>query len=143
VSSTAKLKTIRYLRHEFHGEPEPREATLLILVYDIPYFNACGIFPSYHLVNQIFSCGGTEGGMSPGATWEPFTVSQEEYAALVEAVTTTPVAEIQPHARYANVPMQVDNSFDQIQDRITWMTAVCKKHRDGWHDALQKIQAPR
>jgi hypothetical protein len=143
VSSLTDLRTIRYVRHEFHGEPEPREGTLLTFVYDIPYFSGCGIFPPYHLVNQIFSSGGTGGGMSPGATWEPFTISQAEHDVLSDAVCNTPITEIQPHARYADVPLKLDKSFNHVQDRIAWVTAVCKKHRDDWHDAIRKSKAPR
>jgi hypothetical protein len=138
-----KLRTVKYLRHEFHGEPEQREGTLLTLVYDIPYFSACGVFPPYQIVNQVFSNAGSTGGMSPGATWEPFTISKEEYAALTEAVRQTPISEIQPSARYAELPMTFDPKFDHIQDRIEWLSAVCRKHRDSWHDELRKTQPPR
>ncbi len=136
-----KLRTVKYVRHEFHGDPEPREGTLLSFVYDIPYFAACGVFPPYQIVNQVFSNGGSTGGMSPGATWEPFTVSKEEYDELIVAVVNTPVTEIQPLARYADIPLKIDHQFDHIQDRIEWVRAVCGKHRDNWHDELKKVQS--
>ena len=60
-----KLKTVKYVRHEFHGEPEPCTGTLLTFVHDVPYLSACGVFPPIHILNEIFSSGGGTGGMSP------------------------------------------------------------------------------
>ncbi len=71
-----RLRTVTYKCYEFHEEPEPRGGSLLSFVYDIPYFGACGVFPPLHVVNQIFLRGGASGGMSPGASWEAFTLRQ-------------------------------------------------------------------
>lgn len=139
----ATVRTVRYTRHEFHGDPETRESDLLVFVYDIPYFSACGVFPPFHIINQIFAKGGGDGGMSPGASWVPFTINSAEYDQLIAALKNTPVAELQPYARYAEIPMKIDRSFDHIQDRMKWMAAVCKKHRDNWHDELRKIRGPQ
>lgn len=46
---------IDYLRHEYHSGPEAARGTLLSLVYDIPYFSGCGVFPPHHVINQIFA----------------------------------------------------------------------------------------
>ena len=90
------LQKITYKRHEYLGrsKSEVRKGSLLVLFYDIPYFGACGIFPPLHILNQTLSSGGGDGGMSPGASWKPFTVSEEDYARLVEEVRSTPVSEI-------------------------------------------------
>lgn len=133
-------RTVKYLRHEFHGDPEPCENTLLTFIYDIPYFSACGLFPPYHIVNQVFSSGGSTGGMGPGATWEPFTISAEEYDRLVTALKDTRIAEIRPYARYAHLQMKIDHELDHMQDRIEWMRAACAKHRDRWHDELKNTK---
>ncbi len=136
-----KLRTVDYVRHEFRGEPEPCTGTLLTFVYDIPYLSACGVFAPLQIINQILSSGGDIGGMSPGATWKPFTISKEEYEALLTALKTTPLSEIKPHARYAEVTLKCDPEFDDIQDRITWIRAVCSKHRNSWHEDLRKAGA--
>ena len=81
--------------------------------------------------------------MSPGATWKPFTISQQEYEALTAALMSTSLSEIQPHARYAHVAMKLDPVFDHIRDRFAWMKAVCIKHRDAWHEELRKTGAER
>jgi hypothetical protein len=137
----SNLRVINYAREEFHGEDEPCQATLLAFVYDIPYFSACGVFPPLHIVNELFSSGLSGGGMSPGASWEPFTISEEEYNELVKAVRETPVSELIPYARYAYLQMRFDNEFDFIVDRMEWMKAVCDKHRDGWHAELERLNA--
>jgi hypothetical protein len=143
MPQVTKFRNVKYVRHEFHGDLEPRESALLTFVYDIPYFSGCGVFPPHHIVNQIFSSGGSTGGMSPGATWDPFTISKEEYDSLIAAVEKTPVLEIQPYARYADLPMKIDHDLGHIQDRIEWVRAACGKHRDNWHNELRKIQSPK
>jgi hypothetical protein len=83
------MRTIKFQRHEFHEEkPEDREAPLFVIVYDVPYFGACGIFPPFHITNQFFASGGSRVGMSPGATWEPFTITEAEYFELVSVMRT-------------------------------------------------------
>ena len=135
------LRVVQYVRHEFHREDEDCEGTLLTLVYDIPYFSACGVFPPLAVVNEVFSSGGDVGGMSPGASWEPFRISEEEYTALVDAVKHTPVSEIKNSARYASQPMKCDDEFSHIEDRVAWMRAACEKHRDSWHAENEKLNA--
>jgi hypothetical protein len=141
VEAMTNPRIVDYVRHEFHRDPEPCTGTLLTFVYDIPYLGACGVFPPLHIINQVFSSGGETGGMSPGATWQPFTISKEEYKALVSALKMTPLSEIKPHARYTDVTMKCAPDFDHIQDRIAWIRAVCSKHRDSWHEELSKARA--
>jgi len=141
VEAMTQFRIVKYVRHEFHRDPEPYTGTLLTFVYDIPYFTACGVFPPLHIINGIFSSGGDTGGMSPGATWQPFTISEEEYKAVVTALKITPLSEIKPHARYAEIPMKFDAEFDHIHDRVPWMRAVCAKHRNSWHEEIKKAGA--
>ncbi|MCP5305504.1 MAG: hypothetical protein H6953_08650 [Chromatiaceae bacterium] len=128
----ADMMNIEYERHEFHGEPERRHAELSVLVYDIPYFGACGIFPPLHIANQIFRSGGSQGGMSPGATWRPFDVSQAEYEALLHTIERLDPGTLGEQARYTRVKFERDADFDQIPDWESWLMAVCEKHRDNY-----------
>jgi hypothetical protein len=98
-------------------------------VYDIPYFGPCGIFPPFHIINQYFASGGSQGGMSPGATWEPFEISELEYLDLVATIMELDPALLGDSARYTEVKFRIDHSFDVIQDRIEWLQGVCEKHR--------------
>ena len=137
-----KLRDIQYERYEYLGETNTIHSdNLLTFVYDIPHFGACGVFPPLHIANWIFSRGSFGGGMSPGTEWQPFTISEDEYAALVEAVKRTPMSEIKLHARYAFLPMKFDHRFDNILEWETWLAAVCKEHREAWHAELRKAGA--
>lgn len=133
-----KLRRVAYTRHEFRGRDSKREDSLLALVYDIPYFGACGVFPPLHLLNQLLLRGGSEGGMSPGATWQPFSLSEQEYQDLVTAVSTVAPKHLRKRARYAHLPYRFDPSFDRHQDYADWMMEVCAKHRSDWHAELKR-----
>ena len=126
------MKTVEYDRHEFRGDPEHRSAELPVLVYDIPYFGACGIFPPFHIANEIFLSGGSQGGMSPGATWQPFELSRAEYEELVQAIEDLDPKSLGDRARYTRVKFDFDSSFDSIQAWESWLRAACKKHRDAY-----------
>jgi len=126
-------KNIEYVRHEFNGEPENQRAELSTFVYDIPYFGACGIFPPYHIINEIFMTGGSQGGMSPGATWLPFEIEREEYDELVQAIKNTDPKTLGETARYSWVKFDFDSSFDHIPKWEKWIFSVCEKHRDSYH----------
>lgn len=141
MGQAAKLREVTYERYEYLGQNTVHNGTLLTFIYDVPHFDACGIFPPYHIANQIFIRGTAGGGLSPGATWEPFAISEEEYAALVESVQQTHISEIKPHARYAFVPMKLDTSLDGIEERRDWFRAACQKHRAAWHEELEKAAA--
>ena len=127
------MRIIEYKRHEFHGDPEERRAELPTFVYDIPYFGACGIFPPLHILNQIFETGGSEGGMSPGATWAPFTIDEKEYRCLVDKITRLDPNTLTNDSRYTCVKYELDASFDHIQDWESWISQVCNEHRDAYH----------
>jgi hypothetical protein len=155
-----KLRTVRYVRHPgpWH-DPQPMENSLLAFVYDIPYFGACGVFPPFHLLNQQFRRGGSQGGMGPGATWEPFELSLEEFRDLVEAVRTVAPESLRDRARYAHLSFRFDPAFDgppetypvraestewhrhippDLKEYVEWAGAVCAKHRDHWHAELKR-----
>ena len=76
--------------------------------------------------------------MSPGASWEPFSDDDEEYAGLIKALKATPLSEIKPHARYVWVQPIFDDSLDHIELYLVWAAAVCLKHRDAWKTTAQK-----
>lgn len=140
MGESQRLREIQYQRCEYDvpGQVSPHTGTLLIFVYDIPHFAACGIFPPLHIANQILIRGKAGGGMNAGAQWEPFAISDEEYRQLAEAVQSTPISQIKPHARYAFLPMKFDHSFDDIEEWQDWFRAVCQKHRNAWHEELER-----
>lgn len=121
---------ISYLRHDPHDEPEKVDGTLLALVYDIPYFAACGVFPPLHVANQWFADGGGDGGMGPGASWEPFTISPETYTQLALQIEKTDPSTFHDSAEIFRMKFIFDTSFDHVQARFAWSKVVCDKHRD-------------
>ena len=125
----AKLRCVSYVRHEYPGRASKREDSLLVLVYDIPYFGACGVLPPLHLLNELLLSGGSQGGMSPGATWQPFSLSEQEYRNLVTAVRTVAPKSLRRRARYTDLPYAFDASFDHHRDCARWISAECAKHR--------------
>jgi len=133
----ASLRRVSYVRHEFHGEPKVLTNSLLAFIYDFPYFGACGVFPPFHLLNQVLAHGGGDGGMSPGASWRPFELSRQEYDDLVAAVRSVPVESLRGKARYARLPFKFDPTFDQLLDDRVWLEAVCAKYRATWHAELR------
>lgn len=129
----AEMRTIEYERSEFRGEPEQRKAVLATFVYDIPYFGACGIFPPRHIINQFFNLGSSGGGMSPGATWAPFSLDDDEYDRLVEVIARLDPKALRERVRYTWVKYEFDKGFDHLPDWESWIAAVCEKHRESYH----------
>lgn len=160
----SRLRRVRYSRHHgmWHGNrADPMENSLLAFVYDIPYFGACGVFPPHHLLNQFLLGGGDQGGMGPGTTWEPFSISLEEYRDFAEAVRTIRPEMLRGRARYADVQFIFDPEFDgdastypkypgfqklpfvppELKEYFEWMAAVCGKHRQRYHEALRDARS--
>jgi len=138
----SEFRRVQYVRQEYQ-EGEPYEGSLLTLFFDIPCFPPGGVFPPFHLLNQFLATGGSPGGMGPGATWEPFSVSEQEYTNLVEALRSTTLDQVKPPARYAWFLPILDPSFDHIGLYWVWMMAVCQKHRDRWRKDLSDFHAKR
>ncbi len=74
--------------------------------------------------------------MSPGASWQPFTISEEEFTSLAEAIVNADVQQIRAQSRYAFRSMKFDPAFDHIQDRFQWSKAVWNKHRESYHKRI-------
>ena len=48
------------------------------------------IIPSLEDVNRVLQTGLNDNGMSGGTQWKPFTITEEEYSELCEALITNP-----------------------------------------------------
>lgn len=135
-----QMRRVKYQQHEFHSDLVDREAPISTLVYDIPHFGACGIFPPRHIVNQIFSSGGGDGGMSSGTSWVPFEITEKEYQELVATIVQLDPKTLGDDARFKYVKFEFDNAFDDIRYRSPWQMAVCEKHRAEYHIKLSRIR---
>jgi len=78
--------------------------------------------------------------VSPGASWEPFTVSNKQYNQLLNKVLKQSSISLKEKARYYHIQFIVDSSFDKYRDQFEWMQAVCNKHRKGYNLKLEKVQ---
>ena len=130
-------RVVPYWRHEFRFDPEPREAPLWAFLFDIPYFPACDVFPPRHILNSRLRSGGGDGGMSPGASWEPFEISNEEYAEILPKVLNPDQDMLRRFARYPERKFEIDPAFDHHTDYFAWYAAVCDKHRTAFHAKMQ------
>jgi hypothetical protein len=115
----------------------------MAFVYDIPYFGACGIFPPFHIINQIFLTGGSDGGMGDGAIWEPFEITESEYNELKEAVAKTSVRKLKKLSRYCDFQFEFDSEFDSIPNWLQWMNKTCDKHRLSYQTKMINKYYPR
>ncbi len=112
------------------------ESDLVSFVYDVPYLAACGIFPPYHILNQVLSKGGGDAGMSPGASWEPFSLSQDEYGELLRVIENTDPSKLK--SRFTLVKYKRDLELENITKYLEWMNKACKKHREWFFKEQSK-----
>ena len=126
------MRTIYYKRHEFHAMPEDAKAPLWAFLFDIPYLAICGIFPPYQILNEELASGGNDGGMSPGATWPSFVISEAEYEALLPIVLNPNREELKKFARYYTEQWLLDSELNDIETRSDWIKAVGQKHREAY-----------
>jgi hypothetical protein len=159
----AKLPRVRYQTWGgVWSSWEPTETSLLAFVYDFHVFvAACGVFPPFHLLNQVLLRGGGGGGMGPGAKWEPFSLTREEYGLLAEAIRTVPPSATEGLAGPVPSPFTFDPEFDgppetypvraeaqrwnghipaDYKEYAEWAGAVCRRHRQRWHAELKRAR---
>jgi len=142
-----------------YGSWEPVENTLLAFVYDdYVHVSTCGVVPPLRLLNQILLRGGG-GGMGPGAKWEPFSLSPEEHALLVDAIRAVPPASIEGVPGPVPLALTFDPEFDgppetypvraqtkpwhrhippEFKEYVEWTGAVCARHRERWQAELKR-----
>jgi len=133
-----RMKKIEYYQHEPHYDPEKVTGDLVSFVYDVPYLAACGIFPPLHILNQVLSEGGGDAGMSPGASWKPFKLSDDEYNQLWALIEKTDPTSLKSRARFAAVKYKRDIELENIMDHMEWMSKACDKHREWFFNEQNK-----
>jgi hypothetical protein len=122
------LKDIEYTRHDFHHEPENRKTALRYFVLDVPYLLAFGVIPPLSIMNRTLKSGGGQGGMGPGATWKPFTLTDEEYAELVQHLVSLDLDEARQHARFIPDALRDDTSLHSCRNVGSWLRAAKMKY---------------
>jgi hypothetical protein len=125
------MRVVKYKTHwSYAGKAVKREATLTDFVLDIPYLmNDTGVIPPFDVLNQVLVTGGDNGGMGPGASWKPFTLSRSEYIQLREELLKLDILEAKiqhPYISFSNVIE--DAELDEIIDYREWLKVSFQKH---------------
>lgn len=84
------MRDVRFKRHPAVGGstfPWERGPIVDLLFAADPYFRHV---PPLAAINELFSTGEMDNGMSGGASWKPFCIDQVEYEELVEELLTYP-----------------------------------------------------
>lgn len=80
------LPTIRYRKTEYLIPWRfPKRKPLDRFILDIPYGLYFSIAPGLQALNDLLLTGKAGGGMGTGVTWEPFTITSEQYDAIADA----------------------------------------------------------
>lgn len=130
------MRIIEYIALDCHGPDFPGKLPLEAFVFEVPHFGACGVFPPLKVLNQMFDLGTMGGGMSPGARWSPFSISEDEYQELLGMVLEPP-SESSICTRRPWQCFIVDNDFDVYTTLDAWRTAACGRYRERWHEFLR------
>jgi hypothetical protein len=92
-----KKITYRYLPPVGPRDPsDPVTESLADFVQDIPYFLTFNLIPPLSVMNEEFGSGEDDAGMSGGCVWEPFAVTPEEFAELVQELRKRGMCHVEP-----------------------------------------------
>jgi hypothetical protein len=74
------LPTIRYRKTEYLIPWRFRKVKPVdLFILDIPYGLYFSVVPGLQAINELLQVGTAGGGMGTGVTWEPFTITHEQY----------------------------------------------------------------
>lgn len=126
------MRQVTYRRHEFRYDPEERTAGLADFLLDVPHLVSYGVIPHLQLLNDELNRGGGDAGMSPGTSWEPFQINEEEYRELVDELLSLDVERGRAEGRFRfareNTPLRTDSGLEWIKDRFAWLRATREKY---------------
>jgi hypothetical protein len=125
------MRTVKYERIEFHqDEPEQCTAKLAEFILDVPYLICHGVIPPRHVLNEVLTSGGGDAGMSPGAVWEPFSIDEGEYTALIAELLELDLHDVSASARARFVPktLFVDSEVTGSKTHLEWVAQIAAKY---------------
>ena len=116
------METRRYKVHGAVGGSKWETGTTLDMLESMPhmwhYLRVYRIVPPIHILNELFSSGIDEAGMSGGCEWRPFEITSSEYDELVEELITSP-----------DYQCELDAELSRIQTEEEWGKTIMKKYR--------------
>lgn len=133
------MRQVRYVRTDPFGD-EPWQGQLVAFVYDAPSFSVCGISAPLGVFNSLLREGAVGGGMSPGATWDPFSIEEAEYQELLVSIQETDPRSLEGRARFISIKIEVDCAFDDLDDFYEWAHKVGEKHRSAFHEKVREAE---
>jgi len=85
----------------------PEKGDTVSLLHEIPYLLISEVIPSKEILNEILATGLQDAGMSGGAKWQPYNISQSEFEKLVKSLKLE-----DPKLEYIAPPSWVRNFDD-------------------------------
>lgn len=121
------MQQISYIRTEFHSPDQNCTAALLDFILDIPYLvSRSGIIPPRHVMNEVLKSGGGNDGMSPGAIWESFELSEDEYDELAHALESADMNSLKLSGKSRFIPddLIIDYRFHRAKNFDDWQQLI-------------------
>jgi len=113
------MRIVKYKTHwSYLGPGVQHEGLLAEFILDMLYLmEHSGVLPPLAVLNQVLQRGGNSGGMGPGTTWKPFTITKQAYDELVAMLLTLEVAQakqVHPYLMFERVI--IDQELDACTD---------------------------
>ena len=80
------MRTIQFIATDYSPWEmisEQKECNLADFIEAVPYLMLSRVIPSREAINEVLQRGEFGGGMSPGAKWDSFQMTQDEYDEVV------------------------------------------------------------
>ena len=125
------MRFVKYKRHEFREKhPANRNEEVARFLLDIPYLLYFGVIPSREAINEVLRKGGGDAGMSPGASWEPFELTEDEYWEIVERWDQMDIEKEreEDHFRYNPKMFVKDDEIMNIPEHTNYLRLSRKKY---------------
>jgi len=126
------MRIVKYKTHwSYLGPGVKREGLLAEFILDVLYLmEHSGVIPPLAVLNQVLQSGGNSGGMGPGTTWKPFTITKQEYDELVAMLLNLDVAQakqVHPYLTFERII--IDEELDACTDYLDWLQRVAQKYQ--------------
>jgi hypothetical protein len=92
------MRAVRYKKHGAVGGEVRGYGSLTQMLFDVPDLRMSLLtlkrIPPLHVLNEVLGSGISDAGMSGGCRWQPFLITEDEYAELVEDLLALPGADL-------------------------------------------------
>ena len=120
------MDKLEYTVTDFHSPEAKCRGTLADLVIDALVIPRCGLIPPFPVLRSILRTGGGDGGMSPGCTWQPFELREEEYFQLVEQLERMPLQDFKFRHRdpHFTGELRPDHGAPESDSYLVWLNSL-------------------